>query len=70
MASSALKSTENQNGELVFTGTDTAVSILFNYLKAGKNIEYFLEDYPEVQLAQVNDVLEAAEDQLKAKFSD
>lgn len=70
MASSALKSTENQNGELVFAGTDTAVSILFNYLKAGKNIEYFLEDYPKVQLAQVNDVLEAAEDQLKAKFSD
>lgn len=64
MALLALKPIENQNGELVFTGTETAVSIFFNYLKAGRNTETFLEDYPKVKLHQVLDVLEMAEQQL------
>ena len=64
MASTALASTKNQNGELVFAGTATSVSIFFNYLKAGRNTETFLEDYPKVKLQQVLDVLETAEQQL------
>ena len=64
MASTASASIENQNGELVFTGTATSVSIFFNYLKAGRNTETFLEDYPKVRLHQVLDVLETAEQQL------
>ncbi len=57
---------QNQNGTLVFTGTNTEITILFNYLKAGRSIETFLEDYLQVKLDQVLDLLELAEDQLKA----
>ncbi len=57
---------KNQNGELVFAGTDTAVSIFFNYLKAGRDTETFLDDYPKVHLQQVLDLLEQAEQQLNS----
>jgi len=57
---------QNQNGTLVFTGTNTEITTLFNYLKAGRSIETFLEDYLQVKLDQVLDLLELAEDQLKA----
>lgn len=63
------KSIQNQNGELVFSGTDVAVSILFNYLKAGRPTEAFLEDYPQVTLEHVLDVLELAEEQLNTVFT-
>ncbi|MVN20940.1 DUF433 domain-containing protein [Mucilaginibacter arboris] len=66
---SASKPVQNQNGEIIFTGTDTAVSILFNYLKAGKSTEAFLEEYPQINLEQVLDVLELAEDQLTTTLS-
>ncbi len=59
------KSIQNQNGILVFADTNTEISILFNYLKSGKNIEAFLEDYAKVKLSQVDEVLEFAEEQLK-----
>lgn len=61
-------SIQNNNGNLVFAGTKTEISILFNYLKSGRNIEDFLEDYSEVKINQVNEVLETAEDQLKSAF--
>ncbi len=57
---------QNQNGTLVFIGTNTEITTLFNYLKAGRSIETFLEDYLQVKLDQVLDLLELAEDQLKA----
>ncbi len=57
---------QNQNGTLVFIGTNTEITTLFNYLKAGRSIETFLEDYLQVKLNQVLDLLELAEDQLKA----
>lgn len=60
----ASKSIRKQNGVVIFAGTDTAISILFDYLKAGKTTEDFLEDYPEVTFAQVLDVLELAKEQL------
>jgi uncharacterized protein (DUF433 family) len=62
------KSIQNQNGEIVFTGTDIAVPILFNYLKAGRRTEDFLDDYAQVNLEQVLDVLELAEEQLIKVF--
>ncbi len=62
------KAIRNQNGILVFADTDTEISILFNYLKSGKNTETFLEDYPKVKLNQIDDVLEFAEEQLKSSL--
>jgi uncharacterized protein (DUF433 family) len=62
----ASKSVQQQNGVVVFTKTDIEISILFNYLKAGKTTEIFLEDYPQVTLEQVFDVLELAEEQLNS----
>lgn len=59
---------QNQNGILVFADTDTEISVLFNYLKAGKNTESFLEDYPKVKLNQIDEVLEFAEEQLKSSL--
>ncbi|WP_419801058.1 DUF433 domain-containing protein [Mucilaginibacter sp.] len=69
MSSPQQHSIQDQNGQLVFFGTKTAVSIFFNYLKSGKNLEDFLEDYPAVKINQVNKVLEMAEDQLNSAFS-
>lgn len=68
MGLSESKAVQNQNGEIVFSGTDIAISVLFNYLKAGKTTEAFLEDWPQVMLEQVVDVLELAEEQLKTIF--
>lgn len=68
MTFSESKSVQNKNGEIVFTGTDIAISILFNYIKAGRTLENFLEDYAQVTLEQVLDVLELAEEQLKTGF--
>ncbi len=65
MELSELRSIQNQNGEVVFAGTDIAITILFNFLKAAKTTEAFLEDYPNVTLEQVLDVLELADEQLK-----
>lgn len=69
MSLSESDSIQNQNGNLVFTGTKTAISIFFNYLKSGRNLEDFLEDYPEVKINQVNEVLEMAENQLNSSFT-
>ncbi|RZK20289.1 MAG: DUF433 domain-containing protein [Flavobacterium sp.] len=61
-------SIKHQNGNLIFSDTDIAISILFNYLKAGRSLEDFLEDYPQVKINQVNEVLEIAEEQLNTNF--
>ncbi|MGI4021430.1 MAG: DUF433 domain-containing protein [Janthinobacterium lividum] len=60
------QSIQKKNDVVVFAKTDTEISILFNYLKAGKSTENFLDDYREVTLAQVLDVLELAEDQINS----
>ena len=69
MSLAELKSLQSQNGEVVFAGTDVAVSILFNYLKAGRKTQAFLDEYQKVTLEQVMDVLELAEEQLNNAFS-
>jgi uncharacterized protein (DUF433 family) len=54
----------NQNvlgGTPVFVGTRVPVVSLFDYLKRGKSIDYFLEQFPTVQRKQVNLLLEEAE---------
>lgn len=60
------KSIQKQNGVVVFAGTAIEISMLFNYLKAGKPTETFLEDYREVKLEQVLDVLELAEERVNS----
>lgn len=59
---------ENQDGKIVFSGTEIVISILFNYLKAGRNINVFLDDYPKVNLQQVHEALELADEQLTGFF--
>ena len=54
----------NQNvlgGTPVFAGTRVPVVSLFDYLKRGKSIDYFLEQFPTVQRKQVYLLLEEAE---------
>lgn len=60
---------QNKNGNLIFAGTDTEIVSFFNHLKSGSSIEDFLEDYPEVKLSQIHDLLEIIEDQLNNAFS-
>jgi uncharacterized protein (DUF433 family) len=50
-------------GTPVFTGTRVPVEALFDHLRAGYTIEYFLEQFPTVQREQV----EALLDEAKAK---
>ncbi len=68
-ASSQSDSIQNKNGTLFFAGTNTEIAAFFTYLKSGRSPEYFLEDYPEVKLNQIHDLLETAEDQLISAFS-
>lgn len=47
-------------GVPVFSGTRVPVESLFDYLKHGRNIEYFLEQFPSVQREQVESLLDDA----------
>jgi len=68
MESSKSISVQKENDEILFSGTDVAVAIFFNYLKAGQSTENFLDDYPSVSLEQVLDVLEMAENTISQIF--
>lgn len=68
MESSKSISVQKENNEILFSGTDVAVTILFNYLKAGQSTENFVDDYPSVTIEQVMDVLEIAENTLTQTF--
>jgi len=46
-----------QSGAPVFTATRVPVSILFDYLKAGNNLDEFLQDFPSVKKEQVVELL-------------
>lgn len=50
-------------GTPVFAGTRVTVESLFDHLRAGYTIEYYLEQFPTVQRKQV----EALLDEAKAK---
>ncbi|HEY8750930.1 MAG TPA: DUF433 domain-containing protein [Tepidisphaeraceae bacterium] len=54
-------------GTPVFTGTRVPVQSLFDYLKRGRTIDYFLEQFPTVRKEQVEQLLDEALDRSKAK---
>ncbi len=47
-------------GTPVFTGTRVPVESLFDYLKRGRSIPYFLEQFPTVSQKQVEELLDDA----------
>jgi uncharacterized protein (DUF433 family) len=47
-------------GTPVFRGTRVPVESLFDYLKHGRSIDYFLEQFPTVQRSQVEQLLDDA----------
>lgn len=49
---------EKLSGTPVFRGTRVPVKNLFDYLKAGDNLEEFLDDFPTVARSQAVGVLE------------
>jgi len=48
-------------GTPVFVGTRVPVESLFHYLKRGRSIDYFLEQFPTVRREQVEQVLDEAQ---------
>jgi uncharacterized protein (DUF433 family) len=55
--------TRNRNilgGTPVFAGTRVPVESLFDYLKHGRSIDYFLEQFPTVKREQVEQLLDEA----------
>jgi uncharacterized protein (DUF433 family) len=55
--------TRNPNvlgGTPVFAGTRVPVESLFDYLKHGRSIDYFLEQFPTVKREQVEQLLDEA----------
>lgn len=51
---------EIMSGTPCFNGTRVPVEILFDLLRRGRTVEQFLEDFPSVTRAQVNEVLNLA----------
>jgi uncharacterized protein (DUF433 family) len=47
-------------GTPVFAGTRVPVESLFDYLKRGRSIEYFLEQFPTVKREQIEQLLDEA----------
>jgi uncharacterized protein (DUF433 family) len=47
-------------GTPVFAGTRVPVESLFDYLKRGRTIDYFLEQFPTVKREQVQALLDDA----------
>jgi uncharacterized protein (DUF433 family) len=47
-------------GTPVFAGTRVPVESLFDYLKHGRSIDYFLEQFPTVTREQVEQLLDEA----------
>jgi uncharacterized protein (DUF433 family) len=48
-------------GTPVFAGTRVPVESLFDYLKRGRSINYFLEQFPSVAREQVEQLLDEAQ---------
>jgi uncharacterized protein (DUF433 family) len=47
-------------GTPVFAGTRVPIESLFDYLKRGRTIDYFLEQFPTVKRGQVEQLLDDA----------
>ncbi len=50
-------------GMAVFAGSRVPVESLFDYLKRGRSIDYFLEQFPTVKREQVEQLLDDAKAQ-------
>jgi uncharacterized protein (DUF433 family) len=48
-------------GTPVFAGTRVPVESLFDYLKRGRTVDYFLEQFPSVRRQQVEQLLDEAQ---------
>ncbi len=48
-------------GKQVFSGTRVPFDSLFDYLKRGRTIDYFLEQFPSVKREQVEHLLDRSE---------
>jgi uncharacterized protein (DUF433 family) len=53
-------------GTPVFAGSRVPVESLFDYLKRGKSVDYFLEQFPTVKREQVDTLLDDAKAKLVA----
>jgi uncharacterized protein (DUF433 family) len=53
-------------GTPVFAGTRVPVQSLFDYLKHGRTIDFFLEQFPTVKKEQVEQLLDEALARVKA----
>lgn len=54
-------------GTPVFVGTRVPVESLFDYLKRGRTVDYFLEQFPTVKRKQVERLLDDAKARLFAE---
>jgi uncharacterized protein (DUF433 family) len=54
-------------GMPVFAGTRVPVQSLFDYLRHGRSIDYFLEQFPTVRRQQVERLLDEAESKALAE---
>ena len=56
------------SGAPVFSGTRVPIFLLFDYLTSGNSVADFRDGFPQVTLAQVNEVLREAGEALLAKL--
>lgn len=54
-------------GVPVFAGTRVPAESLFDYLKRGRSVDYFLEQFPTVSREQVETLLEYAKSSILAR---
>jgi len=47
-------------GTPVFVGSRVPIEALFDYLKRGRSIDYFLEQFPTVKRKQIEELLDDA----------
>jgi uncharacterized protein (DUF433 family) len=52
---------EIMGGTLVFVGTRVPVSFMFDYLRAGESLDFFLDQYPTVSKEAACMALQTAE---------
>jgi uncharacterized protein (DUF433 family) len=60
MSSVVVTNSKILGGTPVFAGTRVPVESLFDYLKRGRSIDYFLEQFPTVKRQQVEALLDEA----------
>jgi len=64
MSRAIIRDPEIMHGTPVFKGTRVPLQNLFDYLEAGKSLEYFLEGFPTVSRSLAVQALEEAKQRL------